>query len=88
MFTFVDVEERCIDSGDFSLWFPSVTAPLNWYHLPADRHRLGANIRYADGHAADQRWKWLKVFRQYGQEPANRVDQADLDFLLEGAPRK
>jgi len=42
----------------------------------------------SDGHASDQHWKWSKVFRQYGQQPANAQDQADLDFILEGTPRK
>jgi len=89
VFTFLDVEEKSIDSGDFCAWIDSIT-PLRiiWYGQPADRHSGGANLGYADGHAAYQRWKWPKVFRQYGQEPANRLDQADLDFIIEMTPRK
>jgi prepilin-type N-terminal cleavage/methylation domain-containing protein/prepilin-type processing-associated H-X9-DG protein len=87
VYTFLDVEEKCIDDGSFGFCFFSVTH-ITWNHLPADRHSLGANLGYADGHAAYQRWKWPKVFRQYGQEPANRLDQTDLDFILEGTPRK
>ena len=85
MYTFLDVEEKSIDDGSFAFCFFSVTH-ITWSHLPADRHSLGANVGYADGHAASQRWKWPKVFQQYGQEPANRLDQADLDFILEGTP--
>jgi len=88
VFTFVDVEEQSIDAGDFSLWWTAVSAPPIWCHQPADRHSRGANLGYADGHAAYQHWKWPKVFRQYGQEPANQLDQADLDFIREGLPRK
>ena len=88
VYTFVDVEERCIDSGDFSFWVSSVTAPLSWFHLPADRNNRGANLGYADSHAAYQRWRWPKVFRQYGQQPANQLDRADLNFFLEHAARK
>ena len=40
----------------------------------------GANLAYAADHAAYQHWKWPKIFRQHGQEPANAQDQADLDF--------
>jgi prepilin-type processing-associated H-X9-DG protein len=57
-------------------------------HLPTDRHIRGGNVGYADGHAAHQRWRWTKVFRQYGPEPANAQDQADLDFFLDGLLRK
>jgi hypothetical protein len=57
-------------------------------HLPTDRHSRGANVGCADDHAAYQRWKWPKVFRQYSQEPASQLDQADLDLILEGTPRK
>jgi len=78
VFTFIDVEEQSIDAGDFSLWWPAVTAPPIWCHQPADRHSRGANLGYADGHAAFQRWKWPKVFRQYGQETCNAQDLADL----------
>lgn len=56
--------------------------------VPADHHDRGGILGYADGQAAHQRWKRPKVFRQYGQEPANAQDQADLDFLLAGLARK
>jgi len=80
VYTFLDVEEKSIDDGTFAFCFFSVTH-ITWHHLPADRHSRGANLGYADGHTAYQRWKWPKVFRQYGQEPANRLDQADLSGL-------
>ncbi len=87
--TFVDVEEKSIDAGDFSLGLADLTSfRFVWWHLPADRHGRGANLGYADGHATHQHWKWPKVFRQYGQEPCNTQDRADLDFIRDGLPKK
>jgi prepilin-type processing-associated H-X9-DG protein len=87
VYTFLDVEEKSIDDGSFAFCFFSVTHST-WSHLPADRHRRGANLGYTDGHFAYQCWKWPKVFRRYDQEPANAQDRADLDFILEGTPRE
>jgi prepilin-type processing-associated H-X9-DG protein len=87
VYTFLDVEEKSIDDGSFAFCFFSVTHST-WSHLPADRHRRGANLGYTDGHFAYQCWKWPKVFRQYDQEPANAQDRADLDFIREGTPRE
>jgi prepilin-type N-terminal cleavage/methylation domain-containing protein/prepilin-type processing-associated H-X9-DG protein len=35
--------------------------PQEWFDLPSDRHNLGANLSFADGHVEHWRWKVPKV---------------------------
>ena len=65
-----------------------VAGQFNWFHKPTDRHDGGGTLGYADGHAEHQRWKWPKKWRQWNDPPANALDQADLDFILERWPQK
>jgi prepilin-type processing-associated H-X9-DG protein len=38
-----------------------------WWDLPANRHKQGANLSFADGHVEHWRWMTPKVFRQWIQ---------------------
>jgi len=84
----VDMNKDSIDDGTFSVWNTSVLDQFNWCNKPTDRHNGGGTLGYADGHAEHQRWKWPKKWREYGEPPANALDQADLDFILERSPQK
>ncbi len=88
VFALVDLQEDAIDSGEYSFHFSNDTVVQNqWEHQPTDRHNRGGNIGYADGHAESQRWQCPKRFASYGQDVANALDQADLTFFFERAPR-
>ncbi|MGO8674670.1 MAG: prepilin-type N-terminal cleavage/methylation domain-containing protein [Limisphaerales bacterium] len=39
--------------------------PVEWFDMPSDRHNLGANLSFADGHVEHWRWKVPKVFTDW-----------------------
>jgi prepilin-type N-terminal cleavage/methylation domain-containing protein/prepilin-type processing-associated H-X9-DG protein len=85
-FVLIDEHENYIDDGDF----PVVHAPRNqWGDTPADRHGQAANLSYADGHTALQRWRWPKGDQgiKWTQPPMNDADARDLHFLQNRIPR-
>ena len=51
---------------------------MEWKDLPADRHAVGCNLSFLDGHVDHWRWKARKIFRDYDQRPANALDKEDL----------
>jgi prepilin-type processing-associated H-X9-DG protein len=81
VFVFIDEDERSIDDGHFLVW-PS---PDNrWVNMPADRHRRGATLSFADGHVELWRWEWRKQFSmrvQYWFPAENEADLRDLRRL-------
>jgi prepilin-type processing-associated H-X9-DG protein len=83
VYTFVDTNPDCIDSGDFSLRLD----PNLWQHLPTDRHRLGGNLAFADGHADYWHWRWPKKFKGFDQPPVNAADRADLARFIAAIPK-
>jgi prepilin-type N-terminal cleavage/methylation domain-containing protein/prepilin-type processing-associated H-X9-DG protein len=56
----------------------------HWGDLPADRHRRGANLSFADGHVEYWKWQWPKVFQMWGQSVANQKELEDLRRIQEG----
>ncbi len=77
LFTFIDVQERAIRDSSFGIvppgWEQLFGAPLIWVDLPADRHRQGCDLSFADGHVEHWRWVVPRVFRKLGQD----IDGAD-----------
>ncbi len=86
---FLDGSEGTTLGGPAWVW-PIAQTDRNgeWIHQPSDRHNQGANLSFADGHVAYQRWRWLKQLGQPGQSipAANALDLEDLRWLQAGLP--
>ena len=67
VFVFIDVHEDGILDALFGIPWPGSWYPNQWWDIPANRHRQGANLSFADGHAEHWRWKAPKIFRYLGQ---------------------
>jgi len=78
----IDEDERSIEDGVFGV---SPRDP-KWINLPSDRHNIGANLSFADGHVTRVKWLWPKKFKAYDQPPANALDLADLNRLQSYTP--
>jgi len=60
-----------------------------WLHQPSDRHNMGANLAFTDGHVAYQPWKCEKriwVEPRETHSPINALDLQDLRWLQAGLP--
>ena len=81
LFTFIDVQERAIRDSSFGIippgWEQVFGAELIWVDLPADRHRQGCNLSFADGHVEHWRWAVPRVFRKLGQDIDGAGDLKD-----------
>jgi len=89
IWAFVDGSEGTILGGAFWIWPPGQPDPYrdHWLVQPSDRHSLGANLSFVDGHVAFQRWRWPKRLGPGKNEPAeNRLDLQDLRWLQAGLP--
>ena len=91
VFAFIDEHPDSIDDGIFAVYAPD--RAMEWKDLPADRHAIGCNLSFLDGHVEHWRWKARKIFRDYDQRPANAWDkedlmkvQAHLSFLIKTNP--
>lgn len=72
---FLDENEKSIDDGEFALY----PAPDNrWLNLPSDRHSIGANLTYADGHGALMHWLAAKIYVGILQPTTGNADLQDL----------
>ena len=59
LFVFIDENEDTIFDGQFgNPGNPPLpySAPNQWWDMPANRHKQGANLSFADGHV--EHWKW------------------------------
>ena len=79
VYAFIDEDDRTINDGTF--FSPEVWA--EWSALPANRHALGSNLSFADGHAEHWRWRWPN--KESG-EPVNSDDTQDLQRLWLASP--
>jgi prepilin-type processing-associated H-X9-DG protein len=84
VFTFVDVNEKSIDTGEYMPF--NLSGAANWLHMPTDRHRGGANIAFADSHVEYKKWQFKKDFEKWNQSVANEQDRADLDWFKQHMP--
>jgi prepilin-type processing-associated H-X9-DG protein/prepilin-type N-terminal cleavage/methylation domain-containing protein len=90
VFAFLDVSEWLIDSGVFCI-IPNVPEmPLQnrnvWCYSPSDRHNLGANLSFVDGHVEHWHWKYSKNLRDWSLPAVNEADLSDLRRLQAGVP--
>jgi prepilin-type N-terminal cleavage/methylation domain-containing protein/prepilin-type processing-associated H-X9-DG protein len=85
VFVFIEVHEDGIFDAHFGI--SSTNSGFyfdHWGDLPADRHRRGVNLTFADGHVEYWKWQWDKEFQMWGQPVANERDRADLRRVQEG----
>jgi len=84
VYAFIDEDDLSINDGTY--FCPEVYGP-NWGDVPSDRHALGCNMSFADGHVYHWRWAWTKHGRQNGDLPVNAADKLDLQRLWRGGPQ-
>jgi len=74
----IDEHADSIDDGHFLVW----SAPdERWVNLPADRHRQGCNLTFADGHAEHWRWQAAKTFHPKQSYCKRATEPGDLRRL-------
>lgn len=81
LFVFIDTHEDFIWDATFGVLPLGSYWQNYWLDVPADRHRQGANLTFADGHA--ERWKWRapKKGLRLGGHTAGDADLQDLRRL-------
>jgi prepilin-type N-terminal cleavage/methylation domain-containing protein/prepilin-type processing-associated H-X9-DG protein len=82
LFVFIDTDENDIWDSTFGV-IPSDNPywPDYWLDIPADRHRQGGNLTFADGHAEHWKWRAGKNELSLGQRAVNDNDLKDLQRL-------
>ncbi len=78
LFVFIDVHEGDIVDSLFGIPPAGWDMDDAWWDVPADRHRQGCSLSFADGHVEHWRWAAPKIFFNPGQNVANAQDQKDL----------
>jgi prepilin-type processing-associated H-X9-DG protein len=91
VWVFIDEQEQSIESGNFVINQPAWIASYDpqdlwWGSLAADRHRLGCNLSFLDGHVEHWKWKAPKIFVQFYQPASPGGDSDDLRRLQEAVP--
>jgi len=85
LFVLIDTQEDDIWDGTFGIFSSDSYWADYWLDLPADRHRQGANLSFADGHIEHWRWKAPKIFQGVFWSPYSDADFADLQRLQQCA---
>ena len=81
LFVLIDTQEYDIWDGTFGIFSPDGYWSDYWLDLPADRHRQGANLSFADGHVEHWRWKAPKIFQGVFWPAYSDADFDDLQRL-------
>src|SRR6202012_877611 len=69
LFVFIDTDENDIWDSTFGVMPSDSYWSEYWLDIPADRHRRGCNITFADGHVEHWKWRAAKAVLTLG-EPA------------------
>lgn len=89
VFVFIEEHENSAWAGSFSIAPPDKGAlgTSIWVSTPADRHKRGCNLSFADGHV--EYWKWFSPKSQapIGRPNVDRHEIRDLRRLQEGVPK-
>jgi len=81
LFVLVDGLEQDIWDGTFEIFSPESSWSDYWQDVPADRHNLGADLSFADGHVEYWKWKAPKVNANDLAPAYSPADLADLQRL-------
>ena len=84
LMVFIDVHEDAISDGHFQVLPRDFLPRPMWGDLPADRHRQGANLSFADGHVEYYRWQSPKEYRFWGQTVNTETELQDYEKLQRG----
>jgi prepilin-type N-terminal cleavage/methylation domain-containing protein/prepilin-type processing-associated H-X9-DG protein len=84
-FGFADTSEASIASGGLGLHADGKKGDLYWVHQPAERHSLGANLSFLDGHIQFHKWKFTPKIHAPGARNKwrNQADLEDLRWMLD-----
>jgi prepilin-type processing-associated H-X9-DG protein len=88
VFVFIEEHEESIWAGSFAV-APKGDVALNspaWVSTPADRHREGGNISFADGHVEFWRWYSSQKFPSNKKSGASVQKVWDLKRLQQAIP--
>ncbi len=78
LFTLIDENADTIEDANYGA--PPAGGPWaqEWWDMPSDRHSLGANLSFADGHVEHWKWVWQKSAANIGA----RISAQEMpDFL-------
>ncbi len=78
LFVFIDEHPDTLIDSQFGNPVQMPIWSQIWFDKPADRHNMGCNLSFADGHAERWRWKYPKSPAWAGQSVANG-EQGDYD---------
>ena len=82
VFGFLDHSERAIMDGAFGIRPVACSGgDRNWNDIPADRHGLGANFSFLDGHVEHHRWRFSKANKDFVSPVSSEDDLQDLRWL-------
>lgn len=81
LFVLIDTHEQDIWDGTFGIFSSDNWWADYWLDLPADRHRQGANLSFADGHVEHWRWEAPKIFEAPWWPAYSEADLSDLRRL-------
>ncbi len=86
LFVLIDTQEEDIWDGTFGIFSSNSYWADYWLDLPADRHRQGANVSFADGHVEHWRWEAPKIFVGVFWPVYSKADLDDLRRLQQCFP--
>jgi prepilin-type processing-associated H-X9-DG protein len=81
LFVFIDTDENDIWDSTFGVMPPTSFWADYWLDIPADRHRQGCNITFADGHVEHWKWRAPKAVLALGEPAYSQADLLDLQRL-------
>jgi len=90
VWSFLDGSEGTIMGGACFVWPLGGLYGDDWLHQPSDRHNMGANLAFTDGHVDFHGWEWKKRVVAVWSEvvpPTNALDRQDLRWLQGGLPQ-
>ena len=86
LFVLIDTHAEDIWDGTFGIFSSDNYWNNYWLDLPADRHRQGANLSFADGHVEHWWWRAPKIYQGAFWPAYSATDLEDLQRLQQCFP--